>query len=107
MQDSIFIQHRFTFEENGVKYTDAIVLPENEYRSLDAEQINTMKQDRFNAWKTKVNTPPEEVELSKKQVQAKIADANKIINEYQQKKEALQVLELTAKEEVVNIPEEI
>lgn len=61
MNDQIIIQRRFTIERDGLAFSDAIVLPEDEYNALTPEQIEAIKEERFQNWKTIVTTPSEEV----------------------------------------------
>lgn len=65
MADQIFTQHRFTIEENGRSYSDAIVLPQEEYQKLDEAAIEQIKTGRFDSWKSLVDNPPKEVEPTK------------------------------------------
>lgn len=57
MNDSIFIQHRFTIEKDGKTYTDAIVLPLGDYEKLSSEEIEVIKEQRFNNWDEQVKNP--------------------------------------------------
>ena len=61
MEDQIIIQRRFTIERDGLTFSDAIVLPEDEYNALTTEQIDAIKEERFTNWKTAITTPHEEV----------------------------------------------
>lgn len=65
----IYIQDRFTFTHNGIQFNDAIVLPEEEYKKLTSEEIETTKQERFENWKTSISTPPVEVEPTEEELQ--------------------------------------
>lgn len=49
----------FEITKDGYTFKDAIVLPEN--HGLSDEQIEAMKQARFDAWYTLITTPQEEV----------------------------------------------
>lgn len=51
MADQIFIQHRFIHTEDGLSFSDAIVLPEVEYEALRPEDIEVIKAARFTGWK--------------------------------------------------------
>lgn len=57
--DQIFIQHRFTIEQNGMSFSDAIVLPQDEYNKLGDQDIETIKQQRFDAWQQVLKNPPQ------------------------------------------------
>ena len=48
----------FVILKDGYKFSDAIVLEDN--HGLSDEQIDAMKQARFDAWYTIVTTPVEE-----------------------------------------------
>lgn len=56
--DQVYIQDRFTINQNGHSLSDAIVLPIAQYNALTPAQITQMKQDRFNSWLIVINTPP-------------------------------------------------
>jgi len=61
MEDQVIIQRKFKIERDGLSYSDAIVLPEAEYNALTPEQIETIKEERFENWKKIITTPNEEV----------------------------------------------
>lgn len=50
----------FEISKNGYNFKDAIVLPEN--HGLSEEQIEAIKQKRFDDWYTFVTTPVDEPE---------------------------------------------
>lgn len=72
MNDQIYIQHRFTIKQGDQQLQDAIVLPQEEYNKLTAEDIETQKQERFNSWIDSINNPPPESVLSKAEQIAQI-----------------------------------
>lgn len=49
----------FEIEKDGMVFRDAIVLPDD--HTMTDEQIESMKQSRFDAWYEVVTNPPEEV----------------------------------------------
>lgn len=53
-QDTINIQVKFKMEENGLKFQDTLNLTQGEYEALSKEEIEEMKQARFDAWKNHV-----------------------------------------------------
>ena len=48
----------FEVEKDGLVFRDAIVLPDD--HTMTDEQIEAMKQSRFDAWYAIVTNPPEE-----------------------------------------------
>lgn len=59
MADQIFIQIRFSITQKGQTLQDALIIPQAEYNSLSTDQIQAMKQDRFDTWYTAITTPPD------------------------------------------------
>ena len=55
----MMIRIDFVIEQNGERFADALYL-EDDHAFTD-EQIETMKQARFDNWYTLINTPTEEV----------------------------------------------
>ncbi|MEK7116741.1 MAG: hypothetical protein AAB837_01080 [Patescibacteria group bacterium] len=49
------IQIRFSWEQDGIKYNDALNILKSEYDKLSLEQIEKMKQERFDNWVKMVN----------------------------------------------------
>jgi hypothetical protein len=49
----------FVIEQNGERFADALHLEDN--HTFTDEQIESMKQARFDSWYTLINTPTEEV----------------------------------------------
>lgn len=49
--DQVFIQHRFTIEEDGLTFSDALIMPKEEYDALNEEDIANMKHDRYTKWR--------------------------------------------------------
>lgn len=65
------IQIAFTISEGDFSYSDALWLPAD--HTFTEEQIEVMKRERFDNWKTVISTPPpgptnEELEASGAQV---------------------------------------
>lgn len=58
--DNGYIQHIFEITQDGHTYRDAIVMPQEQYDELSAEEIATMKQGRFDNWLAIINAPPVE-----------------------------------------------
>lgn len=58
MDDQIFIQIRFTIEQDGLVLKDALIMPQSDFNTLTEQQITDMKQARFDAWKLSIQTPP-------------------------------------------------
>ena len=97
MADKLYYQLRFTIEKDGRSYSDAIVLPKEDYEKLTPEDIETTKQQRFDNWITILNTPAIEVPLEdqlkavndqiaqlieqKTQIESEIASKPKVIGD--------------------------
>lgn len=94
MNDQVFIQHRFTIEN----YSDALVMPLNEYEELSSEEIDKMKQERYTNYRKIIDNPIPQPEPTKESLQADIAS----IDEQQQILTA-QKAELTAKVAVLQV----
>ena len=60
MADQVFIQHRFTIEKDGKSYSDALVVPFDDYGKLSPEEIEAQKNERFDNWKANLDTVTEE-----------------------------------------------
>lgn len=56
--DTIILHIPFTIEQNGKKFSDALNMSQEEYESLTQEQIDAMKQARFDAWLEFLANPP-------------------------------------------------
>ncbi len=63
--DGIYIQDRFTIEKDGITLSDAIVLPQGEYESKSKQEIEAIKQERFDTYKDRLKNPPIVPEPSK------------------------------------------
>lgn len=70
MEDQIFIQRRFSFTtKTGIIFNDALILLLNDYNLLSEDEIDQIKNDRFNLWQQQIanqlSTPevPPEVEI--------------------------------------------
>ena len=68
----LFIQDRFIIEKDGISLSDALILPKSEYESLSKGQIETLKQERFQAHKERLENPPIIPEPSKEEVLADV-----------------------------------
>lgn len=55
--DQVYIQHRFKIEREGKSYSDALVLPINEYEALSPSEIENLKEERFTNWKEVIENP--------------------------------------------------
>lgn len=55
------VHDKFKIDRDGLSFSDAIVLPEDEYNALTPEQIEAIKEERFQNWKAIVTAPQEEV----------------------------------------------
>lgn len=49
------IQIIFEFDYNGVPFRDALYIPQDEYQNMTQDQIDTLKNGRFQSWIDAVN----------------------------------------------------
>jgi hypothetical protein len=70
MVDKVQIQILFTKETvDGISFTDALYFSPEEYATLSEEQIEALKQERFDKWIYSVNNPPAPNPLEENQSQ--------------------------------------
>ena len=81
MNDTVYIQHRFTIERDGQTLQDALVLPKEDYEKLTPEDIEAQKESRFVNWVEQIKNPPPQVELSKEEQLAQVEQDLKSIEE--------------------------
>lgn len=86
MNDSVFIQHRFTIEKDGLVLSDAIVLPQTEYQTLTNQQIIDLKNQRFENYKQAIENPVQEPEPTKEE---KVASIDQQLASLEEQKQAL------------------
>lgn len=72
MADSIFIQHRFTINRNGVSLTDALVYPKDKYDTLTPQEITALKEERYSKHVERIKNPPKPKEPTKEEQLAAI-----------------------------------
>jgi hypothetical protein len=58
--DNGWISDSFTIGESP-SFTDALVMPPNQYNALTFEQIEAMKQDRYDSWVAMIKEASEEI----------------------------------------------
>jgi len=90
MPDRIYVQHRFTEKRAGYsEYSDAIVLPIDEYEKLTKEDIDAIKEERFQNWKSIIENPPVEIELKdvpKEDLQSQVESIDRQIQDLENQK---------------------
>lgn len=86
MSDSIFIQHRFTAQKDGLTLQDAIVLPQAEYEALSPQDIEAMKRERLDTFVESVKHPVAQPEPTKAE---KIATIDKDLASLEEQRVAL------------------
>lgn len=89
--DTTDIRIKFTIERDGYSYADALYFSPQEYNSLTPEQIEAMKEERFQNWLTAINTPPVEQEQTSEDLQRSVEQIDEQIAQLTQQKEELQV----------------
>lgn len=60
--DNGWISDSFQIGETPFVFNDAIVMPADEYNALTQDEINIMKQQRYDNWIAIVQAPPTETE---------------------------------------------
>lgn len=91
--DEIYIQHTFRILKDGLSYSDAIVLPQAEYQALSAKDIDNLKNKRFDNWEAIVTAPPPPPPTKEEQLatlEAAINEAQTILTDLQEQKDAKQ-----------------
>lgn len=63
------VSDSFEMGEAPLTYKDAIVMRKSDYDALSSEEIQAMKQARYDNWLTIVNSPPIESEIIEEPVQ--------------------------------------
>lgn len=48
----------FEKEYNGLKYKDALVLTEEQFNAMTEQDIENLKQERFDNWVSIITAPP-------------------------------------------------
>ena len=84
MEDHIFIRHDFVIEQDGQRLQDAICLPIDDYNKLSKDDIEKMKQQRFENWIKAINTPPPEISKEEQ-----LAQVEQQLTDMEQQKEQL------------------
>lgn len=55
-----YISDAFEITKDGMTFKDALVMPQDQYDALTAEEIEAMKQQRFDNWYALVTAVSEE-----------------------------------------------
>ncbi|KPK13930.1 MAG: hypothetical protein AMJ56_00310 [Anaerolineae bacterium SG8_19] len=55
-----WISDAFVLGDGPLVYSDAIVLPPEQYNALSPDEIAALKQQRYDNWIAIINTPPQE-----------------------------------------------
>jgi len=95
MSDQIFVQHRFTIQQDGLTLQDAIVLPIEEYNALDTKQIDALKQERFDAYKDTILNPTPIIEKTPEEI---ISDLDSDLENQRQLTEAFTAQKINLKQ---------
>lgn len=103
--DQIFIQHRFKIEQDGRSFSDALVMPKEEYDKLTPEEIETQKQARYDNWVYVIEHPEPAIELplvdQLENVESQLADLQAQIDYLSvQKTEIENKISITPEEEI-------
>lgn len=91
----LYIQDRFTkMTQAGIQFSDAIILPKDEYEALQPAQVEALKTERFTKWQEAIATPPVEPEIPPEEkleaVTDQLAQLQAQILELQSQKETLE-----------------
>lgn len=60
MSDNQFVIKDFTLGEGNYVFTDALVMEKSDYDALTVDEINALKQKRYDDWYAIVTAPPKE-----------------------------------------------
>lgn len=60
VQENGWVIDKFELGEEPFVLKDAIALPADEYYALSADELATMKQQRYDNWIAAVKAPPQE-----------------------------------------------
>lgn len=101
MADQIFISHRFSKKRSGYpEYSDALVLPIEEYNLLKPEEIEVIKEERVQAFCDRIDNPPVVVEPTDQEV---LQAVNTQLVELENQKASLEEKVLTSEERLALI----
>ena len=93
---AVWIQDRFTIEQDGLTLQDAIVLPQAEYNALTPQQITNLKQERFDNYKNVIKNPPPQPEQTPEEI---VASLDNDLESLRQTAEALLVQKINLKQD--------
>ena len=79
--DDVFIQVRFKIVSGIYEYQDALYFTEAAYAATKPEDIEAMKQARFDAWLKTVQNPPPVVEPTKAELEVQAAELQRQLDE--------------------------
>jgi len=87
MEEQIFVQVRFKNKtEAGIEFNDALYFPIEKWEEIKKEDIEILKEERFNNWKQAVENPPVPVEPTKEQLEAEKLQIEEYITNLEAKK---------------------
>lgn len=92
MPDQLFIQRRFTIQKDDISLSDALIIPKEEYEALSEQEIETLKTERFDNHKYRLEHPPQVVEPTKEE---KLEALNTELTELQRKFSEVEGKEIT------------
>lgn len=102
MEQKTFIQVRFkNTTDKGVEFNDALYFPIEDWEKKTQEEIDTLKEERFNNWKQAVENPPAPVEPTKEQLEAEKLQIEEYITNLEAKKGEI-LASIASKEAKVN-----
>lgn len=89
MEDQIFVQHRFTVEVQGILYSDALIVPLDEYEALAPTTIQELKQERVDDFIYFIENPPPVIDIPIEEQLAELADQIEALVQQQEELQAL------------------
>lgn len=109
IMDQVFIQVRFSKQQDGREFNDCLYFALEEWEKIDPDQVEKLKQERFDNWVAVVQNPPviedpkeEELRAYAAELEAKLAEIQNMIAEAAAKEEEARALvsEISLTEEV-------
>lgn len=83
--DIVMRQIKFTIEDQGYSFTDALFLTEEEFTSISSAELDALKQARFNNWLSHIQNPTQPDPISPSdQLQGIAEQATQLLQQTQQ-----------------------
>ena len=87
---ALFILDTFKIQEGNIYLSDCIRLPKGEYETLTVQQIQSLKQIRFDEYKYLIEHPPISQEPTREELEIELVQVNQVIVELDSQKKDLE-----------------